>query len=242
MASMTQAEDTPHNIRAKERFVIFNDPTQPESRRQKARDEFFFDFEHLAYYYARQILPRWDENDKEDIQQTAAYALCRARDMWNPDRGPFAVILMYAVRNDIRDWLRQRDLIVRSHRTFHAHAQQVRQGVDTSMTERIRVVSLDAPYEAKNSSDDQDKLPLDPCDPKSKVDQDSIELAIAVRQVVDRLPVSERAIVINYYGMDGNEPRTLRDTANIVGRSHETVRKALVRAQRTMCGSLHGYA
>jgi RNA polymerase sigma factor (sigma-70 family) len=240
MASMTQADDTPHNIRARELYAVFTDETQPDNARARACDDFFFQFENLAYSYARTIIPRWDDNDAEDIRQTAAVALCCARDMWNPERGPFAVILMYCVRNEMRNWLRQKDLIVRSHRTFGEHARQVKEGADASTTERIRVVSLDAMTDNSSPSDNITRIEVK--DPKATHALLETDIKVAVRQVVERLPVNERAVVTNYYGLDGDEPKTLRDTATVVGRSHETVRQALARAERTMRNSLHGYA
>lgn len=240
MASMTQADDTPHNIRARELYAVFTDETQPEKVRARARDDFFFQFENLAYSYARTIIPRWDENDVEDIRQTAAVALCSARDMWEPERGPYAVILMYCIRNEMRNWLRTKDLIVRSYRTFGDHARQLKTGTDASDTARIKVVSLDTMTD--NGSPNDAVTQIDVKDPKATAALVETDIKVAVRQVVERLPVYERAVVTNYYGLDGDEPKTLRETALVVKRSHETVRQALVRAECTMRNSLHGYA
>jgi hypothetical protein len=144
MASMTQVGDTAHNMKAKALFAIFRDENVPSETRRKAEDDFYFLFINLAYSYAAKVCPVWGQN-ADDIKQTAGVALCVARDKWNPERGPFAVILHYSVQNHVRNWIRENEMIIRSHKTFqdHSQARQMNAGEATA-SDPIHVMSFDA--------------------------------------------------------------------------------------------------
>jgi DNA-directed RNA polymerase sigma subunit (sigma70/sigma32) len=82
---------------------------------------------------------------------------------------------------------------------------------------------------------------MDPRDPDAEF-SDTVVTRIAVQQVVNALPYHERIVVSEYYALDGGEPKTLRQTSDRVGRSHESVRQMLQRAQKSMRLSLQGCA
>lgn len=236
MASKTHVDDTAHNIRARQLVDIFRNENTSVQARTAAADEFYFLFIHLAYSYAAKVCPRWGQN-AEDIKQTAGLALCVARDKWDQTRGPFAVILFYCVQNHVRNWLRENEMIIRSHKTFQDHHTNQKTDSDSCDTAPIPVMSFEGIM--MRSNQDKDRLSLDPGDPNAQFG-DRITTQIAVHQIIGILPQNERTIIRDYYALDGGEPKTLRDTAEKVGRSHESVRQMLQKAQRTMRISLHG--
>jgi RNA polymerase sigma factor (sigma-70 family) len=236
MASTTHVEDTEHNIRAKQLFDIFRNENVSAKERTAAADDFFFMFINLAYTYAARVCPKWGQN-AEDIKQTAGLGLCVARDKWEPSRGPFAVILFYCVQNQIRNWLRENETIIRSHKTFQDHHTNKKSNDEYCDTAPIRVMSFEGIM--MHSNQEVDRLSLDPGDPNAQF-SDRITTQIAVHQILSVLPQNERTIIMHYYALDGGEPKTLRETAEKVGCSHESVRQMRLKAERTMRISLHG--
>jgi RNA polymerase primary sigma factor len=59
-------------------------------------------------------------------------------------------------------------------------------------------------------------------------------LAADLGAALDRLPDRERRIVILYYGLDGQQPRTLAETGRVLGISRERARQIAGRALRLL--------
>lgn len=239
MASMTQAVRSQHDTRAETLFAIFMNDQLPDATRRAAEDEFFFLFKDLAYHYARKVLPDQRQSE-EDIKQTAALALCEARYKWEPERGPFAIVLRFYVQNHVRNWLREHETIVRSHKCFQTCYHDKKVGKDGTDTDRINVCSLES---LKDFDNNHDMPALDIRDPTAEF-ADRITLNVALREVTQALPDSERRVVSMIYGLNGDAPKTLRETARVLpgNRSHETVRLMLHRACKTMRTELYGCA
>lgn len=204
---------------------------------QSARTSLYEMFESLSFSIVSHLLSQsW--LSPEDILQECRVATLQAIDRWEPERGELPILLTYFTRARVREYLRNRELIRRSHSAFDRHGQAMRQGRDTEETAAIKVYSFSAPDTKDRGREIPDLLEFMAADPDEPYDR--IQLQIAIAQALDYLQPEDRQSIILHFGLNGTESHTYRDMAPLIGATYQTAKNRVDRALPVLAAVLEG--
>jgi RNA polymerase sigma factor (sigma-70 family) len=210
----------------------------------RARTALYNMFEDLSFYVIARFFG-YPRADRDDLRQECRIAVVEAIDHWDPQRGEFPVLLTYHVRRRIRRYLRNSEMIRRTHSAFDRHGQETSQGREGVETAPLRFVSLDAPManhlscETSAFGHHSDKS-MGEIVSDSDAAYEHIQDQTAVAQALEYLPQLERETVCLYFGLEGRESHSYRDIAPILGCSYMTAKNRVDRALPILAAALEG--
>lgn len=209
-----------------------------------ARTALYEMFETLSFHIIARFFG-YPRADRDDLRQECRIAVVEAVDRWDPQRGEFPVLLTYYVRKRIRRYLRNTEMIRRTHSAFDKHGQETSQGREGEETAPIRCTSLDAPlgnpmsYEASLFGHHGDKS-MEEIVSDADAAYARIQDQTAVAQALEYLPPLERETICLYFGLEGQESHSYRDIAPILGCSYMTAKNYVDRALPILAAALEG--
>jgi RNA polymerase sigma factor (sigma-70 family) len=206
-----------------------------------ARTALYNMFEDLSFHIIARLFG-YPRADRDDLRQECRIAVVEAIDHWDPQRGEFPVLLTYHVRRRIRRYLRNSEMIRRTHSAFDKHGQETSQGREGEETAPISILSFSPTRESYNNGKgpDRDDSPLDYDFPNPNDAYTHIQDQTAVAQALEYLPQLERETVCLYFGLEGQETHSYRDIAPILGCSYMTAKNYVDRALPILAAALEG--
>lgn len=184
----------------------------------------------LAIHYANGLSPRMDGFTDEYLQDLRCATLEAILD-WKQERGEFHNALYWSVRKTT----------TRANR-FRKQAQ--------CLGSRSKApFNIEAHFSVAQSFDKDDGKNLNNtdrffeiADPKSVTHTDLTMLRLDITEALSHLPPQQQEVVVQHFGLNGNEPRTYREIAAAKGQNHTNVCYHLRQALKTLRHELQAYA
>lgn len=169
---------------------------------------------HLArWFVGRWLRPRSRSAHLFDDLLGAAYlGLCEAARTYDPARGA-----KWSVWAAV--WMRRE--VIRAWNTLHDHVHVTRNARQQNVPSPI-VLEIDAPYRGDGETTRLDRLPA-PGDVEALLD--CARHVERLHATIETLPPRARCAIALRFGLDGEDPLTLREVGAVLGLGRERVRQ-----------------